>query len=270
KRILIAEDVELNQFIARQILESWGMDVAVAANGRIALEMVQEQHFDLILMDIQMPEMDGIEATELIRKLGDTRLANIPIIALTANALKGDNHLYFQAGMNDYITKPYTEEKLYSVLSKFLPANPLSVAPVVEMAKPSTRILVEEGISLSNNYVEEGLLYDLTMVRQIGKGNPDFIGKMVTLFLEQLPSDISKLKEYSQKDEWESLSKLAHRMKPSIEGMGIHSLKTIIRELETRSRNNESIHSSELKKMVAFTCETMEKVLVQLRLEFPK
>ncbi len=88
KRILIAEDVELNQFIARQILESWGMEVAVAANGRIAVEMVQEQHFDLILMDIQMPEMDGIEATEIIRKLPDTSLANIPIIALTANAFK--------------------------------------------------------------------------------------------------------------------------------------------------------------------------------------
>ncbi|OYU55467.1 MAG: hypothetical protein CFE25_11100 [Chitinophagaceae bacterium BSSC1] len=270
KRILIAEDVELNQFIARQILESWGMEVAVAANGKIAVEMVQKQHFDLILMDIQMPEMDGIEATEIIRKLDDPKLAKIPIIALTANALKGDNHLYFQAGMNDYITKPYTEEKLYSVLSKFLPANPLATLPKVEVNKPASRILVEEDHELLTSQTGDGLLYDLTMVRQIGKGNPDFIGKMVALFLDQLPNDIVKLKEYADKDEWEALSKLAHRMKPSIEGMGIHSLKTIIRELETRSRNNESIRDVEMKKLVAFTCETMEKVLIQLRIEFPK
>lgn len=270
KRILIAEDVELNQFIARQILESWGMEVAVAANGRIAVEMVKQQHFDLILMDIQMPEMDGIEATELIRKLDDPQLSNIPIIALTANALKGDNHLYFQAGMNDYITKPYTEEKLYSVLSKFLPPNPLGVAPLKEIAKPVNRILIEEDQNLLTNTIEEGQLYDLTMVRQIGKGNPDFIGKMVSLFLDQLPTDIVKLREFSENNEWDSLSKLAHRMKPSIEGMGIHSLKTIIRELETRSRNNETIRDTEMKKLVVFTCETMEKVLVQLRQEFPK
>lgn len=270
KRILIAEDVELNQFIARQILESWGMEVAVAANGRIAVEMVQNQHFDLILMDIQMPEMDGIEATEIIRKLPDPKLANIPIIALTANALKGDNHLYFQAGMNDYITKPYTEEKLYSVLSKFLPTNPLASPPNVELKKSAPRILVEEDNQLIANQSDDSQLYDLTMVRQIGKGNPDFIGKMVALFLDQLPNDIVKLKVHAETEEWEALSKLAHRMKPSIEGMGIHSLKTIIRELETRSRNNESIRDTEMKKLVVITCDTMEKVLVQLRIEFPK
>ncbi len=270
KRILIAEDVELNQFIARQILESWGMEVAVAANGRIAVEMAQNQHFDLILMDIQMPEMDGIEATEIIRKLPNTKLANIPIIALTANALKGDNHLYFQAGMNDYITKPYTEEKLYSVLSKFLPANSHASTTKVEVVKTGPRILVEEDTPLIANQFLDVQLYDLTMVRQIGKGNPDFIGKMVALFLDQLPNDIVKLKEHTEKEDWDALSKLAHRMKPSIEGMGIHSLKTIIRELETRSRNNESIPDTEMKKLVAITCETMDKVLIQLRTEFPK
>ncbi len=74
--------------------------------------------------------------------------------------------------------------------------------------------------------------------------NPDFISKMVAALLDQLPNDITKLKEYSYKEEWDALSKLAHRMKPSIEGMGIHSLKSIIRELETRSRNNESIRDN--------------------------
>ncbi len=82
---------------------------------------------------------------------------------------KGDNHLYFQAGMNDYITKPYTEEKLHSDSSKFLPANTGASTPNVEVAKPVPRILVEEDTHLLANQSNHGQLYDLTMVRQIGK-----------------------------------------------------------------------------------------------------
>jgi len=270
KRILIAEDVELNQFIARQILESWGLEVEIAVNGRIAVDLVQKSHFDLLLMDIQMPEMDGIEATEIIRKLDDPRLSQLPIIALTANALKGDNHLYFQAGMNDYITKPYTEEKLYSVLSKYLLPPPTLDSPQIEdPIKSESKILIDENLDHVSSTEQEAVLYDLTMVRQIGKDNPDFIGKMVSLFLDQLPIDIDKLKEYSENNDWEPLSKLAHRMKPSIEGMGIFSLKIIIRELETRSRDNVPISNDEMKNLVRITFQTMEKVFLQLSQEFP-
>jgi hypothetical protein len=86
RKVLVAEDVELNQYLARHILESWDFEVVIANNGREALEALEQSSFDCILMDVQMPEMDGIEATQHIRKLPDPVKANIPIIALTANA----------------------------------------------------------------------------------------------------------------------------------------------------------------------------------------
>src|SRR5258708_13716287 len=88
RRVLVAEDVELNQYLARHILESWDFEVVIVNNGREALEAMETSSFDCILMAVQMPEMDGIEATQRVRKLPDPSKANIPIIALTANARK--------------------------------------------------------------------------------------------------------------------------------------------------------------------------------------
>ena len=116
KKILMAEDVVVNQFLAKVILESIGFSVDIANNGFEAIEMLHENDYDLILMDVQMPEMDGITATQEIRKLSNPLKASIPIIALTANALVGNEEEYYQAGMNGCLTKPFTEEKLFSAI----------------------------------------------------------------------------------------------------------------------------------------------------------
>jgi CheY-like chemotaxis protein len=100
--VLVAEDVELNQYLVRHIMESWGVTVDVVCNGREAVNKIQENNYDLVLMDIQMPEMDGMEATRAIRQLSDPVKAAIPIVALTANALKGDSEKYLAAGMIFY------------------------------------------------------------------------------------------------------------------------------------------------------------------------
>src|ERR1700727_2813413 len=118
RKVLVAEDVELNQYLARHILESWDFKVVIAGNGVEALEALGQGSFDCILMDVQMPEMDGIEATQHIRGLPDPVKANIPIIALTATALKGDSEKYIAAGMTDYLAKPFDEERLFRVISR--------------------------------------------------------------------------------------------------------------------------------------------------------
>ena len=120
KKILMAEDVLVNQFLARVTLESGGFIVDIANNGIEALELLEQNDYDLILMDIQMPEMDGVTATKLIRKLNNSEKAAIPIVALTANALVGNEKEYFDAGMNACLTKPFTQEKLFAILSKLL------------------------------------------------------------------------------------------------------------------------------------------------------
>ena len=117
-KILLAEDNKINQLVATELLRVEGFVPTVAENGRIALELLQEQQFDLILMDVQMPEMDGFEATRTIR--ADARFDNVPILAMTANAMSGDRKLSLEAGMNDHITKPIEPKEFYRTLVKWL------------------------------------------------------------------------------------------------------------------------------------------------------
>ncbi|MDR0335475.1 MAG: response regulator [Planctomycetaceae bacterium] len=117
-KILLAEDNRINQMVATEMLKMEGFTVDVAGNGRIALEMIQKNHYDLVLMDIQMPEMDGLEATKIIRS--DPRFSHIPILAMTAHAMTGDRELSIEAGMNDHITKPIDQALLFNALAKWI------------------------------------------------------------------------------------------------------------------------------------------------------
>ena len=120
-----------------------------------------------------------------------------------------------------------------------------------------------------SSVAKNDFLYDLTMVKAIGKDNPDFLTKMVALFLEQMAEDLANILLLSQSGQWELVSKLAHRMKPSIEGMGINLLVKPIHELEVRVRYSEPISAAELLDLVDFIKIGLEKVFVQLRASFP-
>jgi len=120
-RILLVEDQEVNQAVARKLLESAGATVEVAENGRVALEKVANQAFDVVLMDCQMPEMDGFEATERIRALEAGTGRHIPILAMTAHAMAGDRDRCLAAGMDDYLTKPISREVLVRCVAGWLP-----------------------------------------------------------------------------------------------------------------------------------------------------
>ena len=120
--VLVAEDSEVNQFIMRELLAKWGIEISTAANGKEALEMFQSSEFDLILMDIQMPEMDGLEATRLIRalQLEQEACPDCVIVGLSAHAMSGDRERYMSEGMMDYLTKPVRTEELRAVLDNCL------------------------------------------------------------------------------------------------------------------------------------------------------
>jgi len=117
KNVLLVEDNEINQFLATTILKKWSMKVDVAENGQIAIDLLKENKYDIILMDMQMPIMGGIEATQIIRK--ELKITT-PIIALTANAIKGDDNKCFDAGMNDYVSKPFNHSTLYNKILKLI------------------------------------------------------------------------------------------------------------------------------------------------------
>jgi len=115
-RILLAEDNPVNQLLAARLLGKQGHSVAVAHNGREALERIEAQPFDLVLMDVQMPELDGLEATAAIREREKTTGGHIPIVAMTAHAMRGDQERCLAAGMDGYVSKPINVKELFSVV----------------------------------------------------------------------------------------------------------------------------------------------------------
>ncbi|MBW1706988.1 MAG: response regulator [Deltaproteobacteria bacterium] len=124
-KILLAEDNIVNQKLAVKMLEKRGHRVVVSSNGRKALEAYEREWFDLILMDVQMPEMDGLEATRAIREKEKERGGHIPIVAMTAHAMKGDREKCLSAGMDDYVPKPIKADELFSVVERVAPPGPL-------------------------------------------------------------------------------------------------------------------------------------------------
>ena len=250
--ILVAEDWELNQFLVQHILESWGCKVTIVNNGKEAVDIMKVQPFDLVLMDIHMPEMDGLTATKKIRGFKDKTRASTPIIALTANALKRDQQQYLEGGMNDCVTKPYTEEKLFNKISKII--NPNSIAH-----KEQTEILQEEDA----DFIEQSsLLYDLSFINEFAKGDTSFIKKMITVFTDSMVVEIKQMVAAEQEKNYELISRIAHKMKSAIDGLGIASLKQTIRDIENIKADTVDINN--LKAMVHKVKMTLEEVFVQL------
>ncbi|MDX2246057.1 MAG: ATP-binding protein [Bacteroidia bacterium] len=117
--VLVAEDNKINQVIARKFLEKWGIRTTVVNNGQEALDQIRKESFDIILMDIHMPEVDGIEATRILRKSEDPAIAHLPVIALTASALEEEIKTIMEAGMNDIVTKPFDPLTLYQIIARY-------------------------------------------------------------------------------------------------------------------------------------------------------
>jgi PAS domain S-box-containing protein len=252
RNVLVAEDVELNQYLVRHIMESWGFTVDVVNNGREAVAMVEKNKYDLVLMDIQMPEMDGIEATRAIRQLGDPVKAAIPIVALTANALKGDSEKYLSAGMNDFLPKPFNEQKLFIVISNNLKTGAGAPQPMNKSNTPVTGT--------------EEKLYDLNMVQTISGGDAGFVKKMVQLFLETVPPSMADLQKDTTEQNWVNVSKLAHKLKATIDSMGITRIKEVVRTIETNGKKGEEL--DKIPGQVQEVINVLEACMKQLKRDF--
>jgi len=261
--VLVAEDVALNQFLIRHILESWGCSLDIVNNGVEALDMVKVKTFDIILMDIHMPEMDGKMATANIREMNicdrysvTAKLKNprpVPIIALTAHALKGDGQRYINMGMNGYIAKPYTEEKLYQALKQVLKSTQQGAPASITAPSPAPPSPVAAKPEVSKNKAPmpsaapsppkapppppetkptEELAYDLTFINSVAKDDPGFIEKITTIFLETMPVNLNQLIDAYNKRNAPDVSDLAHKMKSMIDCLGVTDIKETIRDLE--------------------------------------
>jgi len=208
KQILITDDNETNRLLASAILGNFGAVVTEAANGHEALLLIEKNKFDLILMDVQMPEMDGLEATRLVRE----KLIDVPIIALTAFALKGDNQKCLDNGMDDYLSKPFEEEQLLEIASKWL---------------GKFHLVKKEPDNLTDTP-----LYNLSKIEGIARGNTKFINNLVGFFIRHIPLTLKEINDAYDHNDFSKISKLVHRIKPSVADMGISSIKDELIEIE--------------------------------------
>jgi signal transduction histidine kinase/DNA-binding response OmpR family regulator len=210
--ILLVEDNYLNRMVAQNSLQYYNCKVTEAENGVEAIEILKNSTFDVILMDIQMPEMGGIEATEIIRnKLHLTT----PIIALTANAFKTEIDRCRKAGMDDYVTKPFDEDILIETIAKHTTSKKTAIPKTVFTTTSSS-----------------DKLYNLTSLNNLSRDNKEFISNMIELFVEQTTDAIERSAIAISEDNFIEVNQLIHKIKPSVESLGITSIGKELKHLE--------------------------------------
>ena len=239
-QILVAEDNRVNQEVAKELLESMGCHVDIVQNGKGALEAAADKAYDLIFMDCQMPEMDGYEAARSIRGQEDLGEGyhRIPIIALTAHAMVGDREKCLEAGMDDYLTKPYREEKLQMMLERWLPDSK-------KVWHTETPAATDETVPPVSQYesAEEGACLDpapLEAIRRLQKeGAPDILDRVVGIYLDESGDLVQSLRDAIPAGDAESLRQAAHSLKSSSANVGAKELAELCKQLEALGRDQE-------------------------------
>jgi PAS domain S-box-containing protein len=230
-KVLVVEDIALNQLLMKTLLDDFGFDQDIAANGKIAIEKLKTKSYDIILMDLQMPEMNGFDATEYIRK---TMKSKIPIIALTADVTTVDLAKCKAVGMNDYIAKPVDERLLYNKM-------------IGLVIKPAL-IKTDEG-DMVNSPAEKLKCIDLAYLMRRTKSDPKLMMEMISLYLEQTPPLIKLMKQSFRDKDWISLYAAVHKMIPSFSMVGISTnFENIAKKLQVYASSQQ--HANEMTEMV--------------------
>ena len=218
KSVLLAEDNKTNQLLARVILEKFGIIVTIANNGYEAIELLLDNDYDIILMDLQMPLIDGLSATKIIRS---KLRSNIPVIALTANAILGDKEKCIAAGMDDYISKPFDRNELAQKMLRLI-------------IKKSSKL---EPMAITNKYIDP--IYDLNRLRAQASHDEAFVLKLLELFCELINETIQNIDEAIASKKLNLVKDYAHKIKASIDLLDITELKSKVREIEDPKNDTE-------------------------------
>lgn len=246
-KILVVEDMELNQLLMKTVLDDFGFECEIAGNGKIAVEKLEKNTYDIILMDLQMPEMNGFEATEYIRK---TLKLTLPIIALTADVTTVDVAKCKAVGMNDYISKPVDERLLYSKLISFI-------------KKP---VAIIENKRVGNKQTQTIKYVDLTYLTKLTKANPKLMTEMINAYIKQTPPLVSLMKQSFRDKDWGLLKATAHKMVPSFAIMGINpEFTALAQKIQEYAEKLEL--STELNDMVEQLEDVCNQSLIELKNE---
>jgi len=241
-RVLMAEDNGVNQFVARNVLKSMGCEFDIVPNGHEALLAVQRGGYDIVLMDCQMPVMDGYEATREIRSWEScqSQPRRIPIVALTANALVGDADVCRAAGMDDHLAKPYSRKQLISLIARWLPAHLVERSANATATDPMPLALnavapqapVADDITLDQNA--------LAGIRTLDDaGSTAVLDELITMYLDEAPIHLANLQAAATAKDAAEVSRIAHAFKSASQNVGARQLGDLCRTLERKGKAGE-------------------------------
>lgn len=247
-RLLLVEDNLHNQKYESVILKEMGLEVDIAENGQLAIEMLQKKKYHLVIMDIQMPIMDGYKASTKIRQ---ELQSDIPIIAMTAHVLDGEREKCLSFGMNDYISKPFKEIELFELINKYIGTN-LNGTNDNNLKEPEKKEETKDSI------------VKLDELNSLAKGNQDFVKDMIEIFLNQTPADMKQIETAIKNNNAEQASAIAHKMKTSVGFIGLKPLldESLIK-IESLGKKKEGI--DEISKEFKHVKSIIDKAIEELK-----
>ena len=249
-RVLVVEDNPVNQAVVKKMLEKAGLTPVTANDGAEALEVLRREQFDVVLMDCQMPRMDGYEATEAIREREARQgLMRMPVIAMTANAMAGDRERCLAVGMDDYLSKPVKLSQLENMLRQWLPMEELltgmnhgfeasaaafdAVPQAVNQAPLEADDAIGEEIMAAHGIIDRSVLKELYEIME-----DDFVS-VIESYLKSAPGLMHAIRDAVKAGDMDDLVKAAHPLKSSSANVGAMELSTLARELEFKGREHE-------------------------------
>ncbi len=249
-RILVAEDNRFNQQVVTELLAAVGATVRIANHGQEALDLLRAAHFDCVLMDVQMPVMDGLEATRQIR--ADPGLGHLWVIAMTANARREDRERCLAAGMDHFITKPILPERLYAELVKYMPQQ---AAPGRDAAATVVGALTDSAPRQESG----AAVIDLGVLAQLFANNPEKVRKFAFHFLQTAREGMADIEAALAQEDLDLMAQLGHRNKSSARAVGASGLADLWEALEALGEGGSVEQAREIVRHVRSLLVQIEK-----------
>jgi CheY-like chemotaxis protein len=226
KKILIVEDKKLNQLVTSEMLKSWwkNIEIDMADDGKAAVEMIKTKTFDIVLMDVQMPVMDGYEATKAIRNELKIPYTVLPILAMTAYNTEKEMQQCLEAGMNDVMAKPFEPDQLYQKITGLIHHGTVEYQPSSEV--PTALVKETDAV-------------DLSYLDTVTGGNAELKKKILQMLIDETPDELFSLRQFTREKNWKRVRAVAHKMKSGVTYLGLTKTLDAVKRVEEYSENEK-------------------------------